>query len=58
MKTFNFELESSELDLRSDVSRKFDNETDGDGPNSFKPYLDPKWPLLTPYRPKNENFQL
>ena len=38
MKIFNFELEEK-LDLDFDV--KFDGESDGDGPDSSKPYLDP-----------------
>ena len=38
MKIFNFELEEK-LDLGFDV--KFDDKSDGDGPGSKKPYLDP-----------------
>ena len=38
MKIFNFVLESK-LDLHFHV--KFDGESDGDGPDSQKPYLDP-----------------
>ena len=38
MKIFNFELEEK-LDLHSEV--KFDNKSDGDGPDCEKPYLDP-----------------
>ena len=37
MKIFNFELEEK-LDLHFNV--KFDGESDGDGPDSSKPYLD------------------
>ena len=48
MKIFNFELESK-LDLHLNV--KFDGESDGDGPDSQKPYLDR--PLNGPYRHKN-----
>ena len=38
MKIFNFE-QDSKLDLHFNV--KFDDECDGDGPESLKPYLDP-----------------
>ena len=38
MKIFNFGLESK-LDLHFYV--KFDGESDGDGPDSQEPYLDP-----------------
>ena len=38
MKIFNFVLESK-LDLHFNV--KFEGESDGDGPESWKPYLDP-----------------
>ena len=48
MKIFNFVLETK-LDLHFDV--KFDGESDGDGPDSQKPYLDR--PLNGPYRHKN-----
>ena len=47
MKIFNFELEEK-LDRHSDV--EFDGESDGDGPEAQKPYLDPLngpyWPLM------------
>ena len=58
MKIFNFELESK-LDLHFFV--KFDGESNGDGPESLKPYLDP---LNGPYWPpkgqkmKIFNFEL
>ena len=38
MKIFNFELEEK-LDRHSDV--EFDGESDGNGPEAQKPYLDP-----------------
>ena len=50
MKIFNFELESK-LDLHLNV--KFDGESDGDGPDSQKPYLDP---LNGPYRHWNKRI--
>ena len=54
MKIFNFELEEN-LDRHSDV--EFDGESDGDGPEAQKTLFGPpKWPFLTPYGPKNENF--
>ena len=48
MKIFTFELESK-LDRHFNV--KFYGESDGDGPDSQKPYLDR--PLNGPYRHKN-----
>ena len=58
MKIFNFELEWK-LDLHSYV--KFDGESDGDGPESLKNFLDPLngpyW-LLKDQKMKIFNFEL
>jgi hypothetical protein len=50
MKMFNLNLEE-----KFDV--KFDGKFDDDCPESQILYLDPLYLYMTPYRPKNVNFQ-